>query len=129
MTYQCTSPHTESYNSSYSSWIYDYLCNQCLSPITLWVRIPLRRGVLDTTLCDKVCQWITTVGFLRVLRFPPLIKHHFYYCSTVKETVESSITSITHTLIWVWNGESSISPLFIHGKTIYICFRGDSTTT
>jgi hypothetical protein len=26
---------------------------------TLWVRIPLRRGVLDTTLCDKVCQWLT----------------------------------------------------------------------
>jgi len=25
----------------YSSWIYDYLCNQCLSPLTLWVRIPL----------------------------------------------------------------------------------------
>ena len=22
-----------------------------------WVQIPLRRGVLDTTLCDKVCQW------------------------------------------------------------------------
>ena len=22
------------------------------------VRIPLRRGVLDTTLCDKVCQWL-----------------------------------------------------------------------
>ena len=33
-------------------------CNQCLSPLTiLWVQIPLRRGVLDTTLCDKVCQW------------------------------------------------------------------------
>ena len=30
----------------------------CLSPLTLWVRIPLRRGVLDTTLCDKVCQWV-----------------------------------------------------------------------
>ena len=24
----------------------------------LWVRIPLRQGVLDTTLCDKVCQWL-----------------------------------------------------------------------
>jgi len=24
--------------------------------LTLQVRIPLRRGVLDTTLCDKVCQ-------------------------------------------------------------------------
>ena len=32
--------------------------NQCLSPLTLWVRIRLRWGVLDTTLCDKVCQWL-----------------------------------------------------------------------
>ena len=45
---------------SYGSWIYNYLCNQCLSPLTLWVRILLRRGVLDTTLCDKVCQWLTS---------------------------------------------------------------------
>jgi len=42
---------------SYGSWIYDYLCNPCLSPLTLRVRILLRRGVLDTTLCYKVCQW------------------------------------------------------------------------
>jgi hypothetical protein len=27
-------------------------------------------GVLDTALCDKVCQW-QIGGFLRVLRFPP----------------------------------------------------------
>ena len=46
---------------SFGSWIYNYLCNQCLSPLTLWVWIPLRRGVLDTTLCDKVCQCLTTV--------------------------------------------------------------------
>jgi hypothetical protein len=38
--------------------IYNYLCNQCLSPLTLWVWIPLRWGVFDTTLCDKVCQWL-----------------------------------------------------------------------
>ena len=25
---------------SYGSWIYNYLCNQCLSPLTLWVRTP-----------------------------------------------------------------------------------------
>jgi len=36
-----------------------YLCNQCLSPLTLWAWIPLRRGVLNTTLCDKVFQWLT----------------------------------------------------------------------
>jgi hypothetical protein len=34
-----------------------YLFSQCLSPLTLWVGIPLRRGVLETTLCDQVCQW------------------------------------------------------------------------
>jgi hypothetical protein len=28
-----------------------------LTPLTLRVRTPLRRGVFDTTLCDKVCQW------------------------------------------------------------------------
>ena len=43
------------------SWIYNYLCNQCLTPLTkVWT--PLRRGVLDTTLCDKVCQWLATAG-------------------------------------------------------------------
>jgi hypothetical protein len=25
---------------SYGSWIYNYLCNECLSPLTLWVRTP-----------------------------------------------------------------------------------------
>ena len=37
----------------FGCWIYNYLCNQCLSPLSLWVRIPHRRGVLD-----KVCQWL-----------------------------------------------------------------------
>ena len=45
---------------SYGSRIYNYLCNQCLSPLTLWVRNPLSRGVFDTTLCDIVCQWLET---------------------------------------------------------------------
>ena len=34
--------------------------NQCISPLTLWVRIPVEWGVLDATLCDKVCQWLAT---------------------------------------------------------------------
>jgi hypothetical protein len=38
--------------------IYSYLCNQCASLQTLFVWIPLRRGVLDTTLCDHVYQWL-----------------------------------------------------------------------
>jgi hypothetical protein len=44
---------------SYGSWIYDYISNQCQSLLSLWVRIPLRRCVLDMSkLCDKVYQWL-----------------------------------------------------------------------
>ena len=42
----------------YGSWIYNYLCNQCLSPIKLWDWIPLVASVLNTALCDEVCQWL-----------------------------------------------------------------------
>ena len=45
---------------SYGSWTYDSLCNKCLSPLKLWVRIPLRRRVCDTTLGDKVWHWLAT---------------------------------------------------------------------
>jgi hypothetical protein len=62
-----------SWSWSYGSWIYNYLCNQCLSPLMLWVLILFRRGVLDITLCDKVSQWLAA-GFLYVLWFPPPIK-------------------------------------------------------
>jgi hypothetical protein len=62
-----------SWSWSDGSWIYNYLCNQCLASLMLWVRILLRRGVLDTTLCDEGCQWLA-VGFYWILRFPPEIK-------------------------------------------------------
>ena len=49
-----------SWSWSSGSWIYNYLCNQCLSPLTVWVRTTLRQGILNTTLYDKVCQWLAT---------------------------------------------------------------------
>jgi len=49
-----------SWSWTYGSWIYNYLRNQCLSPLKLWIRIQLKRDVLDTTLCDIVCQWLAT---------------------------------------------------------------------
>ena len=42
----------------YGSWIYNYPCNQCLSPLMLWVRISIRTRC--TTLYDKVCQRLAT---------------------------------------------------------------------
>ena len=44
-------------------WLYYYyLCNQYISLLKWWVRIPLRWGVLDTTLCD--CQWLAASRWL-----------------------------------------------------------------
>ena len=40
----------------YGSWIHNYLCNRCLSPLMLWVQILLM--VRCTTLCDQICQWL-----------------------------------------------------------------------
>ena len=46
---------------SYGGWIYNYMCNQCLSPLTLCeFKSRWWWGVLDTTLCNKVCQWLAT---------------------------------------------------------------------
>jgi hypothetical protein len=49
-----------SWSWSYGSWIYNFLCNLYLSPLTVWVQILFWRSVLDTTLCDNVCQWLAT---------------------------------------------------------------------
>ena len=44
-----------SWSWSYGSLIYNYFWNQCLSPLTVWVRIPLRQAKCTR---DKVCLWL-----------------------------------------------------------------------
>jgi hypothetical protein len=52
---------------SYGSWICNYLCNQCLSPLTLWVQIPhmercIRYNILWYSLsvtCDRSVDFYT----------------------------------------------------------------------
>ena len=46
--------------SWYGNWIYNYLCNQCLSSLSLWVRIPVGWCILDAKLCDNVRQLLVT---------------------------------------------------------------------
>ena len=57
---------------SYGSWIYNCVCNHCLSPLMLWVRISIRARC--TALCIKVSGLRQVSGFLWVLRFPAPIK-------------------------------------------------------
>jgi hypothetical protein len=47
---------------SYGSWIYNYLCNQCLSPLMLWVRISIRARC--TTLLFHVSLNCTMLYYL-----------------------------------------------------------------
>ena len=70
----------------YGSWIsnYIYLCNQWLSPLTLWVRIPLRRGVLDTALCERKWRWFAPGRW-----FSPCIP-----VSAINKTYRHDITEI-----------------------------------
>jgi len=56
MTFKLVQVRGTSWSWSYGNGIYNYLCNQCLSPLTLWVLSSFRLGVLYITLCDKVCQ-------------------------------------------------------------------------
>ena len=63
---------------SYGSWIYNYICNQYLTPLMalmLRVRTPLKRGVLIQHYVIKfVSDLLQGGGFPWVLRFPPPIK-------------------------------------------------------
>ena len=63
VAYHSAATRGQSWSWSYGSWIYNCLCNQCLSRLTLWGRIPVRLGVLDTTLYDNVCQWLASGGW------------------------------------------------------------------
>ena len=65
------------FSFGHGSWIYNYLCNQYLSPLPLRVRIPTRRGILDTTKLVSNLRQVN--GFLGGFRFPPPIKLIFYH--------------------------------------------------
>jgi hypothetical protein len=75
----------------YGIRVYNCFCNQCLSPLKLWVLIILRRGVLDTTLCDKVCQWHVTCQW-----FSPVSSANKTCCHEITEILlEVALNTIT----------------------------------
>ena len=63
-----------SWSWSYGSWIYNYLYNQCLSPLKLWVQTLFMERCMQHYVIKFVSDLRQVSGFLRVLRFPPPIK-------------------------------------------------------
>jgi hypothetical protein len=111
---------------SYGSWIYNYLCNQFLSPLKFeflsW------RCVLDTTIYDRVSKWLAVGQWfcLRVLRFPPPIKLTVTIIEILLKVALSTITLTTirsrqrrslyvkeplffFLFIWTWNRKCHFS--------------------
>ena len=84
----------QSWAWSYASCIYNYLCNQCLSPLTLWHPIPLRWGDLDTTLCDKLCQWLAAGWFFFPVSSTNKTDHH----DITEILLKVALNTITQTL-------------------------------
>ena len=52
----------------YGSWIYNYLCNQCLPLLKLWVSTPFMTKCTQYNILQSSLS-VTCGGFLRVLRF------------------------------------------------------------
>ena len=91
---------------SHGSWIYNYLCNRCLSPLILLVQIPLRER--NTTLCDKVCQWLVAGWWFSPgtpVSSTNKTDHHditeILFESGVKHHKTKSIFFLCHILAWV----------------------------
>jgi len=65
-------------------------------------KTPITRGALDTALCDKVCQWLATVGgFHRLLWFP--------ICYSIVIAIWANDNSVVWSLVIViWASDSSI---------------------
>ena len=67
-----------SWSWSYVTWIYSYPCNQCLSPLKLWVRIPFmasctRYNIMWSSLsvtCDRSVVLSGYSGFLHQYNCP-----------------------------------------------------------
>ena len=83
---------------SYGSWIYNYLCNRCLCHYSCEFEPRSWRVVIDTTLCDKVCQWLTTGRW-----FSPGI--------SVSTTNKTDCHDITEILLKVALNTITITPL------------------
>jgi len=83
---------------SYGRWIYNYQYNQCLSPLQLWIRTPLRRGELDTTLFDKVCQWLATGRWFSP--GPPVSSTNKTDCHDITEILLKVALSAINQPIW-----------------------------
>ena len=82
---------------SYSSWIYNYLCDQCLSPLMLLVRISF--GTRHTTLgTDHLTSRVGGAVFSKkIFWFPMLLNKIFWFWRWKNK---SDLEFLSNNLMW-----------------------------
>jgi len=116
---------------SRGSLIYNYLCNQCLSPLMMWVRISIRARC--TTLCDKVCQWLATSRWFSA--GPPVSslnktdRHDIaeillkVALNTIKQTNKQTNKQQTKWCFTDWKHNKIANSFIFKFDTIWFCFN------
>jgi hypothetical protein len=116
----------KSWSWSYGSWIYNYLCHQCLSPLTLWVRIlRMVRCTLYTIMwlslsvtCGRSVVFSRYSDFFHQLNWPPQyswnivesgIKHlnPYHYSSYYSRT--SLIYSFKEEFVYIFDTRARVA--------------------
>ena len=89
---------------SNSSWIYNYLCNQCLSLLMLWIWISIRERC--TSSWDKVCLclWLVTGLWFSPVPSTNKTDHHDITESGIKHHQTNTILLFTNVARWLTVG-------------------------
>ena len=102
----------------YGSWIYNYLCNRCLSPL-MWVWISIRARC--TTLCDKSLS-VTCDRSVVFSRYSGLLQQKNWPPRYNWNIVESAVKHHqTNKLSWCDNWTDKFYTLISFNKLRHLC--------
>jgi hypothetical protein len=87
---------------SNGSWIYNCLCNQCLSLLMLWIWISIRERC--TSSCDKVCLWLVTGLWFSPVPSTNKTDRHDITESGIKHHQTNTILLFTNVARWLTVG-------------------------
>jgi hypothetical protein len=86
---------------SYCSWIYNYLCNQCLSPLMLWVRISIRARCPHKLYHIIMLYRIYYTTMVRVMVFDATFNMFKFELSNNRQLKNFQFGNLYHLRLWI----------------------------
>jgi hypothetical protein len=106
----------------YDLWIYNYLFNQCVSPLTLWVRLPLmaRCTIMWYSLSMNCDRSVVSSTGARGTDHPPFSNFPFTNLFSIKFLYFFIISSLfPYFNLFVWIFIQSYVNIKLHVSTLY----------